>query len=300
MITCLFLTSMCAPLPAFAQGPDEARACFDRGISLYERGEFEKAVSEFERAYALRPSFKILYNLALAATELGRYAEAVRAYSRYLDQGSASLEPERIAWVNNELERLKALTAYVIVEGGAKDAILIIDNVEEARLPLAEPLLVDMGRHTIVVEHLQNRTLERVVRLASQETLRLDLRTETAPEPDPAPTTYETATPARVKRLPVWPFAVSTGLAVASAGGLVAFDFATRSAYDKAKSSPQETSHVQDFEKYQRAEWVMLGATAACGITAVVLAFFTRFGQRVEATAVLLPSGAAVMMSRSF
>lgn len=285
-----------ASAPLRAQEDDEARACFERGVALYESGRFEPAAVEFERAYELRPSFKILYNLALAETELGHHAAAFAAYTRYLEQGGMALGPERIAQVQHELVRLESLTAYLVVEGGSPGSLLLIDNEEQARLPLDGPLLVDLGRRTVVVEKDGKRQFERVVRLAGQETLRLMVPASSLVNPsEPAPA------PLSRRRLSPWPMSVAAGLAVLSAGALVGFDFATRAAYDDAKVHPEQASHQRDFELYQSVEWVMLGATAACGITAVVLAFFTRFEGKSAAVGLSpLDGGAAVGVAGSF
>ena len=79
---CLSL-SLSAPL-AYAQGSapskaqiDEARQRRDRGLKLYEDGAWDAALSEFQRAYDLAPTYKLLYNLALAHRQLNDYAAAV-------------------------------------------------------------------------------------------------------------------------------------------------------------------------------------------------------------------------------
>ncbi|PCC66525.1 hypothetical protein SAMN02745121_00747 [Nannocystis exedens] len=76
----------------------EARAAFEAGAKAYAAGDYAKALAEFERAMALRPSSKIHYNigvcrqqLMLAARERGdveaeslHAAAAVEAYKAYL------------------------------------------------------------------------------------------------------------------------------------------------------------------------------------------------------------------------
>ncbi|MFY0542467.1 tetratricopeptide repeat protein [Nannocystis pusilla] len=81
-----------------AAPPSEARAAFEAGAKAYAAGDFDKALAQFERAMALRPSPKIHYNigvcrqqLMLAARERGdveaeslHAAAAVEAYKAYL------------------------------------------------------------------------------------------------------------------------------------------------------------------------------------------------------------------------
>lgn len=85
-------------IAAPAAPPTEARAAFEAGAKAYAAGEFDRALAQFERAMALRPSPKIHYNigvcrqqLMLAARERGdveaeslHAAAAVEAYKAYL------------------------------------------------------------------------------------------------------------------------------------------------------------------------------------------------------------------------
>ncbi|MCY0986287.1 hypothetical protein OV203_04055 [Nannocystis sp. ILAH1] len=85
-------------IAAPAAQPTEARAAFEAGAKAYAAGDYDKALAQFERAMALRPSPKIHYNigvcrqqLMLAARERGdveaeslHAAAAVEAYKAYL------------------------------------------------------------------------------------------------------------------------------------------------------------------------------------------------------------------------
>lgn len=85
-------------IAAPAAPPTEARAAFEAGAKAYAAGDFDRALAQFERAMALRPSPKIHYNigvcrqqLMLAARERGdveaeslHAAAAVEAYKAYL------------------------------------------------------------------------------------------------------------------------------------------------------------------------------------------------------------------------
>jgi Tfp pilus assembly protein PilF len=52
---------------------DEARQRYQRGLQLFNEGNYEAARVEFERAYQLSPSYKILYNIGLCYEQLGDY-----------------------------------------------------------------------------------------------------------------------------------------------------------------------------------------------------------------------------------
>ncbi|MCY1006712.1 hypothetical protein OV079_14355 [Nannocystis pusilla] len=98
-------------IAAPAAPPTEARAAFEAGAKAYAAGDFDKALAQFERAMALRPSPKIHYNigvcrqqLMLAARERGDVAaeslhaaaavEAYKAYLRELPEAEDRVEVE--------------------------------------------------------------------------------------------------------------------------------------------------------------------------------------------------------------
>ncbi len=62
----------------------EARRHFRLGMELIERGEIDAGVAELERAYETLPHPNVLYNIARAYTEAGRFAEAIEHFERYL------------------------------------------------------------------------------------------------------------------------------------------------------------------------------------------------------------------------
>jgi len=65
--------------------PDDARAHLMRGFTLTGQQEFDKGVSEFERATQLDSTFSPAYNaLGYGYRSLGRYDDAERAFKRYI------------------------------------------------------------------------------------------------------------------------------------------------------------------------------------------------------------------------
>src|SRR5688572_21286235 len=67
-----------APEPS-AEAKQEARERFNQGLALFEDGDYGLALIEFERAYAVVPDYRVLYNIAQVNIQLGRYAKARHA-----------------------------------------------------------------------------------------------------------------------------------------------------------------------------------------------------------------------------
>jgi len=65
-----------------------ARAHFQAGSGYFDTGDYEAAVREFERAYALSPHPPLLYNLYAAHERLGNIEQAVKYLEQYLATAS--------------------------------------------------------------------------------------------------------------------------------------------------------------------------------------------------------------------
>src|SRR6266478_2010920 len=70
---------------------DEAKTHFKNGADLYDENNFRGALVEFQRAYELAPSYRILFNIGQVEMELQDYAGALTAYARYLREGGPDI-----------------------------------------------------------------------------------------------------------------------------------------------------------------------------------------------------------------
>src|SRR5687768_3790728 len=92
LLTVAFTCGMnLAPLTAHAQEriSAEARAHFEAGVALLQDPDgarYEEAYREFVIAYEQSKSPRILGNVGLCAMKLERDAEAIEAYSRYVEE----------------------------------------------------------------------------------------------------------------------------------------------------------------------------------------------------------------------
>src|SRR5262245_6668119 len=65
---------------------EEARQHFSSGMKHFDEGAFPAAQKDFETAYELAPSYKLLYNLGLVARQLNNPARATQNLEAYLAQ----------------------------------------------------------------------------------------------------------------------------------------------------------------------------------------------------------------------
>src|SRR6476469_8681525 len=92
---------------------EEARAHFQKGIEDYADGDFQAALIELERAYALKPTYRLLYNLGQVAYELRDYTATERYFMQYLAEGKDEIPADRRAEVEQDLARVRARIASV-------------------------------------------------------------------------------------------------------------------------------------------------------------------------------------------
>jgi hypothetical protein len=101
--------------PNEAQSVLGARARVARGEALFERGDYDAALTEFQAAYdeiGDHPNrYLILYNIGQCHERKFRYDLALRFYQRYLEEGGASAEGRET--VEAALRDLDSLLATV-------------------------------------------------------------------------------------------------------------------------------------------------------------------------------------------
>lgn len=154
-------TTQTAPAskPESTDPVERARVHYERGIQLFNEENYDAALFEFERAYELAPSYKILYNMGRIQRQQNNYAAAMRSYARYLREGGAGVPAERRTEVEAEMAVLKPRVASVKVTVNVDGADVYADDIpvctatiESAcvgKSPLQAPIIVNGGRHKI-------------------------------------------------------------------------------------------------------------------------------------------------------
>jgi hypothetical protein len=309
VLTLMMVAAAAAPLVATADVDEEARAQFDRGMELYDAGHYEEAAIAFERAYELKPSYKILYNWAQAENENGRYALALDAYERYLSEGGADLEPERVEQVRAEIKRLKTLVGTLIVKCPEEGAVVMVDGRRQGQTPIDAPITVKLGEREVVVKLGGKEIHREVVRVAGGEQVKIVVEAqaeEAALEPvqpvEPDPLQDE-------GRGRVWTW-VALGVAGAAgiAGGVIGgVSIAKRKEFiDECGNHTCDDSYEDDRDQVKTLSLtadILYGVAGAAAVTAVIL-FFAEPDAGVEDQVAVapaaVPGGAGLNVSGRF
>jgi tetratricopeptide (TPR) repeat protein len=104
---CLVAAVMTTAVAARADELEDARALYARGKAAYDAGDYQEALSQFSRAYALHPTPALLFNMAQASrlSGAGHCAEALELYERYLERDPA---PENPAEIRDRIAQMRA------------------------------------------------------------------------------------------------------------------------------------------------------------------------------------------------
>jgi hypothetical protein len=156
---------------------------FDRGIAFFNEQRFDAALAELARAYELFPAHQTLYNLARVHAALGHAVEAARAYEQYLVEAGGEISARRRREAQAALAEQRSRIGHLLVRADVDGARIAVDGVDVATTPLAAPIPVSAGSHTVEVRAPGRETVRRAVAVAGQEEVTIDvvLREEFVP-----------------------------------------------------------------------------------------------------------------------
>lgn len=276
---------------------DEAKQHFKSGTDLYDENNFRGALVEFQRAYELAPSYRILYNIGQVDMELQDYAGALIAYRRYIREGGSDVPPARVGQVKDEIEKLSHRVGQITVQT-APGAEVLVDDIRVGFAPLPEPATVNTGRHQVTV-HVQGHEADsRVVDIAGQQDVTVAIDNDlvapgggggTAPSVPAGP-------PSRAPMITAWTFTGVFGVAATITGIIALSD---SSSLSNLRNSYPTTKSALDSErsKVTTAAALTDGFGAAALVSAGIAVWLTLSHHHATAehlTAGITPTGAFV------
>ena len=271
-------------------GTADARSHFQRGIKFYKDADFRSALVEFQEAYRLSPSYRLLFNIGQTHEELGDFAGAVKAFREYVTQGGAELTKARRAEVEKDLARLEGHVATVEITVSEADAEVTAEGERRLELgtsPLASRVLLNGGDWTIRARKTGFDVAEQKLTVAGGDTKKVAL-TLVAPAPSappapppvvvvppPAPAAAHASLPRRDLTWAWVGVAVTGTLGVATGvSGVVALRQKSTydSTVDRFGASAQDVSTARSHTRtWALATDVLGGATLAAAAVTLVL-----------------------------
>lgn len=144
-----------AALPSSANLGDSltgsAKADYAAAKILYEDGDYQGALIKLKSAYASSQDPRLLWNMAACEKNLRHYAEVARLVDRYLAEGGTLVSAQDRADATELMDTVRGFVVDLTVTVDQPDATILFDEQPIAKSPMATPVQVDMGRHTIRV-----------------------------------------------------------------------------------------------------------------------------------------------------
>jgi len=171
-----------APPPAASAADiEEAKRHFQQGVALYNDGNFNGALAEFEAAYRVRSSPGVLYNIGLSQKALFRYAESVDTLERYLRE-ETKLTGERRAEVTQLIAEMRALLADVTLTIAPAGATVMVDGRTAGTAPIVAPMRIAAGNHVLEVHAEGYRSQRRELMISAGVPVKLTFNLEVIPK----------------------------------------------------------------------------------------------------------------------
>ena len=249
------------------------------GIELVEARDPKRAIPELERLHASTNKPRALYWLARAYLDAGRHADALRTFKRFLRDGGTAVPQSRSVEVLGHVQTLTMQVAIVTVTAPA-GATITVDDAAVGEAPLAEPLYVDPGKHTIAARGAGTKTID----VAEESRTSVELAPAVAPSPAPPPPpaapapSAATATTTTSSSSNGTVTVVGLGLATLLAGGSVYFTVkALGSASDFDAKKTELGATREDLDGLQSKTRLQSGVALGLGVAALATAGVTLF-----------------------
>jgi hypothetical protein len=139
-----------APLSDSLTGP--ARDAYNSARILINNGDFAGAYSKYAQAYSLSKDPRLLYDMAVCTRSMKAYARMQSLLVRYQHEGQATMSAEDRTDVTSALAAIHDLVGTVKLSVTEAGATVAVDGAGVGTTPLADPLAIDLGPHTLTVK----------------------------------------------------------------------------------------------------------------------------------------------------
>jgi tetratricopeptide (TPR) repeat protein len=168
-----------------AEDTARAKQLFEAGVADYDAGRYIDALQQFQEAYRVKPHPLVRVNIANCYDKLDRPVEALENFELFLAApGGDPKQRDEVRAGIKELQKRVGQVAFKVTPDGAR---VLVDDRDERRAPVSEPVRLSVGRHRVTVSLEGYETALRVVDIKPQETepLRVDLASLPAVEAAP-------------------------------------------------------------------------------------------------------------------
>jgi hypothetical protein len=158
-----------APPSADEQQRNEAKERFLRGLELAAQDNWDAALVEFLTSRELFPTRVALSNIPISLRHLKRYAEAIEAYAELDQKFGSALSPEDRKRMEDAVAELRTFVGELDVTSDQPGSTVVIDGQQRGATPLAAPLVVNAGTHSVRVSREGFESYETQIPVAGKQ-----------------------------------------------------------------------------------------------------------------------------------
>jgi len=138
-----------APLEQTLSG--DAKVAYDSAQILSNNGDFAGALAKYQQAYDLSKDARLLFNMAICERSLHAWARMQSLLRQYEREAGSALSNADKAEVEGALAVIQNLVGTIELTVSEPGATVAIDGEQVGTAPLADPIALDLGKHTIIV-----------------------------------------------------------------------------------------------------------------------------------------------------
>ncbi len=157
---------------------DSARKAWDSAKELYEAQDFQGALVEFQRAYDLSKNPRVLFNIGVCEKNLRRYVRAIARWNQQLAESAGKLTTTEEQEIKDAIAALQQFVSSIQITSNEAGATILVDGEEAGTTPLAGPLPIDVGRHTVKLRKDGFQEQQVLVNVASGKTDQTQIKLE--------------------------------------------------------------------------------------------------------------------------
>jgi hypothetical protein len=145
----------------------DAKDAYSAASVLYKQGDFGGAETKYRQAYDLSKDPRLIFNMAACERGLHAYARMQVLLERYKQEAGANISAEDKKIVDEALAALPKFVGTVVVNVNVEGAAVTVDGEAVGSTPLATPIVLDAGRHTVVVRKDGYENVERPIEVSA-------------------------------------------------------------------------------------------------------------------------------------
>ena len=254
---------------------EQAARAFAEGRALYQQRKFVGAIAAFQRAYRLRPHYRVQCGIARCYENLNQVVKAAAHYRRCLDEGAK--DAPMAARVRASLASVEKQITWVAVRSPGRGGVVYVDG--EALGPAPRRVPLSPGAHVMEVRRAGAKPARKRLRTLGGEQHAVELVPIEIERPAPASRLADRPA-TRGGLAPVW-FWAGVGLTVALASVATVFGVQTLQRRSDYEENPTREGY-ESFTDRRLLSNVFWALSAAAGIGTTVVFVYTDFGHREE------------------